>query len=146
MEPLSAAMIAISSLVATKALEKMGEKVGESLLNKAGSFLAALTQQSPETITTIEKALEEPIYYGDAVVEVESAAQASPKFYQAMQELAAAAETNPPPNLAKFLKKIKEAMEKSHPSYVPTFTQNIEKAINVAQSQTIDQRNSIFNI
>lgn len=146
MEPLATAVIAVGSLVATKVLEKAGEKVGETLCDKTSSFFTALNQQSPETVTTIEKALEEPIYYGNAVVKVESAAQASPKFNQAMQELAAAAETNPPPNLAEFLKKIKEAMEKSHPSYVPTFTQNIQKAINVAKSQTIDQSGSNFYI
>lgn len=58
----------------------------------------------------------------------------------------AAAETNPPANLAEILREIKEAVEKSQKSYPSSFIQNTGKAINAAQTQTIDQRDSIFNI
>lgn len=95
MEPLTTAVIAIGSLVATKALEKGGEKVGEALFDKTNSFFTALKQQSPETVITIEKALEEPIHHRNAVVEVKSAAQANPRVNQAMQELAAVAKVDP---------------------------------------------------
>ncbi len=84
-------------------MEKTGEKVRETLFDKTSSFFATLKQQSPETVTTIERALEEPIYYGNAVFEVESAAQANPKVNQAIEELAVAANAEPPVNLTKVL-------------------------------------------
>lgn len=146
MEPLTTAAIAIGTVVATKALEKTGEKVGEALWDKTGKFLVTLKKQSPHTVTAIEKAPEQPLDYGKAVVEVESAAKANPEVNQAAQDLALLTENNPPSNLAEILKEIKAAVEKSQQSYPSTFIQNIEKAINAAQNQTIDQRGSTFNI
>ncbi|NMF65863.1 hypothetical protein DP113_24420 [Brasilonema octagenarum UFV-E1] len=146
MEPLTAGAIAIGTLIATKAVEKTGEKVGETIWNKAGQFLVTLEKHSPHTVVGIEKAPSQPIDYGKAVLEVESAAKANPEVAQAAQELATAAETNPPSNLAEILRQIKASVEKSQQSYPSTFIQNIEKAINAAQNQTIDQRGSTFNI
>lgn len=146
MEPLTASAIAIGTIVATKVLEKTTEKGTEVLLDKAGKFLATLKKHSPHTVVAIEKAPQQPLDYGKAVLEVESVAKANPEVAQAAQELATAVETNPPSNLAEILREIKEAVEKSQKLYSPSFIQNVEKAINAAQTQTIDQRGSTFNI
>ncbi|MBD2505297.1 hypothetical protein [Anabaena azotica] len=146
MEPLTAGAIAIGTIVATKALEKTTEKGTEFLLDKAGKFLVTLKKHSPNTVVAIEKAPQEPLDYGKAVLEVESAAKDNPELAQAAQELATAAQTNPPSNLAEILREIKASIEKSQQSYPTSFIQNIEKAINAAQTQTIDQRGSTFNI
>ncbi|PHJ57152.1 hypothetical protein VF14_21695 [Nostoc linckia z18] len=146
MEPLTVGAIAVGNIVATKVLEKTTEKGTEILLEKVGKFLVTLKKHSPDTVVAIEKAPSQPLDYGKAVVEVESAAKANPEVATAAQELATAAETNPPPNLAEILREIKEAVEKSQKSYPSSFTQNLEKAINAAQTQTIDQRGSTFNI
>jgi hypothetical protein len=115
MEPLSTAAIAIGSVIATKALEKTGEKVGEALWDKTGKFIVTMKKHAPHTITEIEEAPKEPLDYGKAVLEVESAAKANPEVNQAMQDVAAAAkaETNPKiveivnmPNLQKLADKI----------------------------------------
>ncbi|MEO0841683.1 MAG: hypothetical protein AAF063_22600 [Cyanobacteria bacterium J06643_5] len=115
MEPLSTAAIAIGSVVATKALEKTGEKIGEALWDKTGKFLVTLNKHSPHTITAIEKAPLQPLDYGKAIVEVEAAAKENPEVNQAMEEVAVAAkaETNPKiaeivnmPNLQKLADKI----------------------------------------
>ncbi|BAT55948.1 unknown protein [Nostoc sp. NIES-3756] len=115
MEPLSTAAIAIGTVIATKALEKTGENVGEALWNKMSNFLVTLNKHSPQTVVAIEKAPEQPLDYGKAVIDVESAAKASPEVNQAVQELAAAAkaETNSKfteimatPNLQKLADKI----------------------------------------
>ena len=115
MEPLSTAAIAIGSVVATKALEKTGEKVGEALWDKTGKFFVTLKKHSPHTITAIEKAPIQPIDYGKAVVEVEAAAKENSEVNKAMEEVAVAAkaETNPKiteivnmPNLQKLADKI----------------------------------------
>ena len=97
MEPLTAGAIAVGTVIATKALEKTGEKVGEALWDKTGQFLVTLNKHSPHTVVAIEKAPEQPLNYSKAVLEVESAAIAHPEVNLAVQELAAAAkaETNP---------------------------------------------------
>ena len=97
MEPLTAGAIAIGTVIATKALEKTGEKVGETLWDKTGQFLLTLKKHSPHTVVAIEKAQEQPLDYGKALLEVESAAKANAEVNLAVQELAAAAkaETNP---------------------------------------------------
>ncbi|MBR8839896.1 MAG: hypothetical protein DSM106950_39345 [Stigonema ocellatum SAG 48.90 = DSM 106950] len=146
MEPLTAGAIAIGTVIATKALEKTGEKVGEALWDKTGKFLITLRKHSPHTVVAIEKAPSQALDYGKAVLEVESAAIAHPEVNQAVQELVAEASANPPLNYAQALREIKEAVEKSQLQYTPTFIQNIQKAINAAQTQAIDQRNSTFNI
>jgi hypothetical protein len=95
MEPFTTAAIAIGSVVATKALEKTGEKVGETLWQQTGNFLNSLKKESPDTVTAIEKAPEQPLDYGKAVLETEAAAKANPEVAQRMQELVAMVETEP---------------------------------------------------
>ncbi|BAY94451.1 MULTISPECIES: hypothetical protein [unclassified Tolypothrix] len=115
MEPLTTAAIAIGATIATKALEKTGENVGQAVWDKTGEFIVKLRKHSPQTVVAIEKAPDQPLDYGKAVLEVESATQANPELAQAAQELATAAkaETNPKfaeimatPNLTKLADKI----------------------------------------
>ena len=100
---LTTAAIAIGSVVATKTLEKTGEKLGEALFDKTSKFLSSLKKQSPDTVTAIEKAPEQPLDYGKAVLEVESAAKANPEVDRAMQDLAAAAKAEPNPKFNEIL-------------------------------------------
>ncbi|MEH2061351.1 MAG: hypothetical protein V7K50_03615 [Nostoc sp.] len=100
---LETAAIAIGSVIATKALEKTGEKVGEALWDKTGKFLVTLKKQSPHTVVAIEKAPDQPLDYGKAVLEVQSAAQTNPEVAQAVQELAEAAKAEPNPKFAEIL-------------------------------------------
>jgi hypothetical protein len=95
MEPFTTAAIAIGSVVATKALEKTGEKIAETLWQQTGNFLNSLRNESPDTVTAIEKAPQQPLDYGKAVLETEAAAKANPELAQRMQELVATAETEP---------------------------------------------------
>jgi hypothetical protein len=44
MEPLTAAAIEEGTVIATKALEKTGEKIGETLWDKTGKFLVSLAK------------------------------------------------------------------------------------------------------
>ncbi|MEA5604639.1 hypothetical protein [Nostoc sp. UHCC 0252] len=115
MEPLTASAIAIATVIATKALEKTGEKVGETLWDKTGQFLITLKKHSPHTVVAIEKAPSQPLDYGKAVLEIESAAKAHPEVNLAVQELVAAAKAEPNskfheiqamPNLQKLAEKI----------------------------------------
>jgi len=141
MEPFTTAAIAIGSVVATKALEKTGEKVGETLWQQTGNFLNSLKKESPDTVTAIEKAPEQPLDYGKAVLEIEAAAKANPEVARRMQELVATAETEPLPNLEAILNQIANAL-KSQPSEQKTYIKTIEKLVNFANRDIhIEQQN-----
>ncbi|MEH2372602.1 hypothetical protein [Nostoc sp.] len=128
MEPLTTAAIAIGSIIATKALEKTGEKVSEAVWDKTGKFLVTLKKHSPYTVAAIEKAPEQPLDYGKAELEVESAAKANPEVAQAMQELAAAAKAEPNPKLAEILAmpNLEKLADKIGQVVMPGGTGNIE--------------------
>ena len=136
MEPLTAGAIAIGTVIATKALEKTGEKVGESLWDKTSQFLVTLKKHSPQTVVAIEKAPSQPLDYGKAVLEVESAAKAHPEVNLAVQDLVTEAEANPPLNLAQVLKEIAKILEKSA---VQSTGDNIQMSGNSYNQSTFKQ-------
>jgi MinD-like ATPase involved in chromosome partitioning or flagellar assembly len=116
MEPLTTAAIAVGTIIATKALEKTTEKVTDTFLDKTGKFLVTLKKQSPHTVAAIEKAPEQPLDYGKAVLEVESAAQANLEVAQAAQELAAAAKVEPNSNFIQSIQQLADTL-KSQPQH-----------------------------
>ncbi len=135
MEPLTAGAIAIGTVIATKALEKTGEKVGETLWDKTGQFLVTLKKHSPHTVVAIEKAPSQPLDYSKAVLEVESAAIANAEVNLAVQELVAAAKADP-----KVASRVQEELEtniNSQPANVINNTKLAEAIKNVFQGNTI---------
>jgi GUN4-like len=58
-DPLVLSAEAIAVLVATKALEKTGEKLSETTFNLVGEFLRSLKRKDPNTAATIEKAAQQ---------------------------------------------------------------------------------------
>jgi GUN4-like len=58
-DPLVLSAEAIAVLVATKALEKTGEKLSETTFNLVGGFLRSLKRKDPNTAATIEKAAQQ---------------------------------------------------------------------------------------
>ncbi|MBO3462677.1 hypothetical protein G7B40_002015 [Aetokthonos hydrillicola Thurmond2011] len=139
MEPLTASAIAIGSVVATKALEKTGEKVGEALWDKTHQFIVKLNKHSPNTVVAIEKVPEQALDYGKAVLEVESAAKANPELAQAAQELATAAKAEPNP---KFIQSIEQQADnlKSQPQQpsVINYQKLADEIKNVFQGNTFN--------
>jgi hypothetical protein len=65
--------------------------------------LELLKKQSSATVTAIEKAPQQPLNYGKAVLEIEAAAKADPNINQSIQELIAAAKAEQNPKLADIL-------------------------------------------
>lgn len=130
MEPLTGTAIGISiaTVLATKALEKTGEKIGEAVFDRTGKFLTSLKHQSPDTATAIELAPEQPLDYGQAVLEVQSAAEKDPELKQMVQELVATAEANSNPKLAEELQKVLREIDDSLKSQQPYIqNQNLAK-------------------
>jgi hypothetical protein len=103
MEPLTTVAIAVATLLATKALEKIGENIGDTLYNKTQQFSELLKQRLPGTLAAIEQAPEQPLNYGQAVLEIETAAKTDPNISQVIQELVAAAKAEQNPKIADIL-------------------------------------------
>ena len=103
MEPFTTGAIAVATVLATKALEKIGENIGDTLSHKTQQFLELLKQRLPGTFAAIEQAPEQPLNYGQAVLEIETAATTDPNISQAIQELVAAAKAAQNPKIADIL-------------------------------------------
>ena len=103
MEPLTTGAIAVATVLATKALEKIGENIGDTLSHKTQQFLELLKQRLPGTFAAIEQAPEQPLNYGEAVLEIETAAKTDPNISQVIQELVAAAKAAQNPKIADIL-------------------------------------------
>jgi hypothetical protein len=107
---------AIATLLATKAVEKTGEKIGEGVWALVGQFLTALKRKDQATATAIEAVAQQPELaeqqpedYDTAVLiaRVEEAAQDYPELQQAIQAVATAAKVQHPiiNNFAKLQEK-----------------------------------------
>ncbi|GBE91513.1 hypothetical protein [Nostoc cycadae] len=122
MEPLTTVAIALGSVVATKALEKTGEMVGETLWNKTGELLVKLRKHSPNVVAAVEKAPEQPLDYGKAVLEIEAAAKSNPEIAQAVQEVATAAQAETNQNFIQLIQEIADTLKSQ--SQQPIFNNN----------------------
>ncbi|MEM1171023.1 MAG: hypothetical protein AAGJ08_18570 [Cyanobacteria bacterium P01_H01_bin.35] len=114
MEPITIVM-ALAAVLGTKALEKTGENIGQVVWDKSSKLMKYLKQESPSAIAAIEQASEQPLDYGQAVLEMQEAA-ANPDVAQTIQELAAAVEENPHPKLTEVVEEIREALKSQQSS------------------------------
>ena len=94
--------MAITTILTTKALEKGGEKLGEAVIERSGKVLASLRNKSPETVSTIEIAPAQ-LDYAKTVEIIKNEADRDPQFAKLLQELVAAAKTDPNPKLSNFI-------------------------------------------
>ncbi len=102
MEPILTAALAIGTILTTKALEKGGEKLGEAVVDRSGKVLASLRNKSPETVTAIEIAPAE-LDYAKTLETIKFEADRDPQFAKLLQELVAAAQTDPNPKLSNLI-------------------------------------------
>ncbi|MBD1944734.1 hypothetical protein H6F50_20630 [Coleofasciculus sp. FACHB-712] len=149
MEPvtLTAVATAIATLVATKALEKTTENLTDKVFEKSGKLLVLLKSKSPSTARDIELAPQQPLDYGQAVLELEAAAK-DPEVTEAIWEVKAAANQDPNPKLAAEVEAVVNRLQ-SQPSIVNNFAKlaeeiKAEKGAMVAQSITIEQQTNHY--
>jgi hypothetical protein len=100
MEPvtLTAVGTAIATIVLTKALEKTGEKLGEAALEKSNELIARLRQKNklPSSLAnTPEGNPQEPLDYGQAVLELKAAADTDTEIAQSVREVEATVNADP---------------------------------------------------
>ncbi|MEG5061167.1 hypothetical protein QUB60_25795 [Microcoleus sp. A2-C5] len=116
MEPLTltAAGTAIATILGTKALEKIGENLGDAVIQPVKKFWSLLKHESPDTASAIELAPEQPLDYGQAMLEVQSVADRNDEFKQILIQLLAAATTNP--KLAEYIQLEMKKLQSQQPS------------------------------
>jgi hypothetical protein len=140
MDPLTVAATAIAATVMTKALEKTGEKLGEKVFDQSEKFLDSLKLRSPSTASAIQKASEEPLDYGLAVLEIEALAKTDNELANTIQVLAEVAEEDPNPKLTEIVQEIVNSIKSQQPT-----TQNMgklaEKIGIVVQGGTVSIQN-----
>jgi hypothetical protein len=116
MDPLTVAATAVAATVMTKAFEKTGEKLGEKVFDRSEKFLASLMRKSPETASAIQKMPQEPLDFGQAVLEVDALAKTDTELASAIQVLATTAEQDPNPRLAEMVQVIISTLRSQQPT------------------------------
>ncbi|KAM3093301.1 hypothetical protein ACKFKG_20045 [Phormidesmis sp. 146-35] len=116
MDPLTVAATAVAATVMTKALEKTGEKLGEKVFDQSEKFLTSLRQKAPETASAIQKVPEEPLDYGQAVLEVHALAETDPELANTIQLLAERAAQDPSPRLTEAIREIAATFSSQQPT------------------------------
>lgn len=114
-------MTAVVTAIATilsKPLEKIGENIGDAVWAARGKLMEKLRQKNklPSLTSAVEANEPQRLDYGQAVLELQSAAAQDPEIAQAVVDVEAAV-NNDQSETAKEIKKLVEQI-KSHPSVV----------------------------
>jgi hypothetical protein len=91
MDPATLSAAAIATLVVTKAFEKTGEVIGEKALEQGGKLVRLLKDKFPNTATAIERAEQQPLNYGEALLiskDVELAANSDREIAETVDAVA----------------------------------------------------------
>jgi Zn-dependent oligopeptidase len=140
MDPLTVAATAVAATVMTKALEKTGEKLGEKVFDQSEKFLTSLKRKAPETASAIQKVPEEPLDYGQAVLEVHALAETDSELAHAIQLLAESAAQDPNPRLTEAIREITTNLSSQQPT-VQHMGKLAEKIGLVVQGGTVSIQN-----
>ena len=90
MDPITLATIALT-LIATKATEKVGEKLGEGAIASAKKLLEVIRLKSPATAKRLESGKDEPdVIEAEIVEEVRKLADSDPEVQAALDDTAMA--------------------------------------------------------
>ncbi|MEM8610428.1 MAG: hypothetical protein AAGF93_00305 [Cyanobacteria bacterium P01_H01_bin.105] len=90
MDPITVATIALM-LIATKATEKVGEKLGEGAIASTKNLLEILRQKSPDTVKRLESGATTPdVIDCEIIEEVQRVAAAEPEVQEALNATAQA--------------------------------------------------------
>ncbi|MCL1464650.1 hypothetical protein [Argonema galeatum] len=136
MEPITI-LTAIATVLATKAIEKTGENLGDAVTGRVRQFWSLLKHESPDTAIAIELAPEQPLDYDRVMWEVQSISDRNDELKQILTELAAAAQADPNPTLAQYRQAVADTLQSQQPT-VQNLAKLAEKINNLNQAQTIN--------
>lgn len=129
MEPLTSGAIAIATLILNKAFEKSGEKLGETVSQQIGK-LGQLIQRRPLPKTQAIEQADQPVNFGQAVLEIETVAETDTELAQTMNELADLIKAN-----AKLTQEIQ--------AYISSFQQSPPATIHHYSTQAQEIKNQL---
>ncbi|MBD2325684.1 hypothetical protein [Alkalinema sp. FACHB-956] len=89
MDPITLATIAVT-LIATKATEKVGEKIGEGAIASGKRLLDVLRRKSPDTVKRLEAAKNPEVIDAEIIEEVKQVAASDPEVQAAVNATAQA--------------------------------------------------------
>jgi MinD-like ATPase involved in chromosome partitioning or flagellar assembly len=142
MEPVTLTAIgtAILTLLATKALEKTGENLGDKIFEEGSKLLSLLKRKFPNIASSIELADRQPLNYPQAVTELQEAAKDS-EVAKAILKLEASVNGNPSSRLAQEIRKIADNLNSSQPNVV-NYSKLAENIKNVFQGNNFNGVNN----
>ncbi|MEL7037540.1 MAG: hypothetical protein AAFO04_18235 [Cyanobacteria bacterium J06592_8] len=132
MEPIELTVAALAALIITKATGKVGDKLGDKIVEQGGVLLEQLYHKSPQTASAIAKVNETPLDWGQAVIDVEATAKTDPEIAQIVEDLEVTISED-----ADLRKKLEEiaATIKSQQTSTQNYQNTIEKVVNLAQGE-----------
>ena len=115
-EPITLTTVAtaIATIFFTKVIEKPGENLGQLLWDKTQNLVARLKGKSDKIAGLLEGNQQQPLDYGQAVLELKALADNNPELAQAIKEVEAEAEANKEsnPQFQQQLQKVQEEADK----------------------------------
>jgi hypothetical protein len=93
MDPFTLATIALT-LIATKATEKVGEKIGENAIAQGKLLLDVLRRKDPATVLRLESAADPNVIDAEIIEDVKRVAATEPEVQAAVDATAAAVEAD----------------------------------------------------
>ncbi len=110
MEPVPLTTAAIATLVLTKAFEKTNESLGEDVVKEGDKLALLLRYKFPSTASAIELAQQQPLDYGQALLEkVQAATKLDSEIAEAQKKVEAVAKLDP--NFAKAVQSVADAIK-----------------------------------
>lgn len=134
-ETLTPAVIAVATLVLKKAFEKTGEKLGEAVSTQA-SQLWQLIQRKPLPKTSAINQADQPIDFGQAVLEVESVATTDVELATSVNQLAASVQADP--KLAPLIAAYATKLQQTPPTTIGNYTKLADTIQNLFQGNTFN--------
>lgn len=109
MEPVPLTTAAIATLVLTKAFTKTNEILGEDVVKEGDRLAQLLRYKFPSTASAIELAQQQPLDYGQALLEkVQGATKLDSEIAEAQKKVAAVAKADP--NFIKAVQSVADAL------------------------------------
>ncbi len=111
---LTTAATAIATIFFTKVIEKPGENLGQLLWDKTQNLVLRLKGKSDKIASLLEGNQQQPLDYGEAVLELKVLADKDPELAKAIKEVEAEVQQNP--DLAKMVQTLAQAIQSQPPT------------------------------
>jgi hypothetical protein len=114
MEPVTITTVAtaIATIFFTKVIEKPGENLGQLLWDKTQNLVARLQGKSEKIAGLLEGSQQQPLDYGEAILELKALADKNPEIAQVIKEVEAEANKESNPQFQQKLQEVREEADK----------------------------------